>query len=566
MSLFCRLQNFPITGFVLLVLLPGLYLTGSASGSGGLSENDTLAVIGKKIITAGDFVESYKEKIMQVGLTDNGEVRLNYLMNLVNDELLISEAEQRGLDKTEDAQKEYKRIRLQELLNAYTLKHISPTINITDDDLKELFAKLNTSIKVSHLYAPSKEKADSLYIELLNGKKFEDLARENFTDPELQKNGGALGYITIDEMDPAFEKAAYSIGMGEISEPVKTVRGYSLIRVEDIKRNPLLTENEFNKVYDRLKAFARKRAFEDASKKFSDSLSRDLKVELNDEIIEKIFTAISQKNSFDVSESPSVILQKDLDKNAVYSASGNLSLRMLIEEMSLLSERQKGFIRTKENLEDVIRGLINRKYIEQKAIEENLDRTPEFRKNVEYAFDTYLLTTLEVEMKKQILIPEDSLKSYYLNNLNLFMTEPAVRLSSILVDDVLLADSISILLEEGFSFEELAKKFSMQELTAEKGGDMGFFKRSELDYLADEIFSLKTGQWAGPFSDSGKYVFLKPTDLTEPVLKSFEESEVEIEKSLITFEWLKVRDKFLKSLGNDIGCKLFPEKLYAIKL
>lgn len=124
---------------------------------------------------------------------------------------------------------------MQELLNAYTIKYISPTIVINESDLQDLFVKLNTKIKVSHLYAPTKEKADLLYKELKSGKGFEDLAKENFLDPELRKNGGSLGYISIDEMDPEFEIVAYSLRVGEISQPVKTVQGYSIIRVEDIK-------------------------------------------------------------------------------------------------------------------------------------------------------------------------------------------------------------------------------------------------------------------------------------------------------------------------------------------
>ncbi|MEJ2193754.1 MAG: hypothetical protein P8X73_02705 [Ignavibacteriaceae bacterium] len=51
------------------------------------SKNDTLALIGKKVITADDFITSYKEKLARIGFTDNGQTRLGYLMNLVGDEL-----------------------------------------------------------------------------------------------------------------------------------------------------------------------------------------------------------------------------------------------------------------------------------------------------------------------------------------------------------------------------------------------------------------------------------------------------------------------------------------------
>ena len=103
-------------------------------------------------------------------------------------------------------------------------------------------------------------------------------------------------------------------------------------------------------------------------------------------------------------------------------------------------------------------------------------------------------------------------------------------------------------------------------MTAENCGDMGFFNKSELDELADKVFTLKIGEWAGPFINQGKYVFLKCTDLKEPVTKSFEESKEEIEKTLVTFKWFKIKDNYMESLKSEISCKLFPKKLYEIKL
>ena len=548
--------------FLIFFLVENLF---TASFCTSNENNDTLALVGKHAITTEDFNDSYKEKLRKIGLTDNGDTRVKYLNNLVSDELFIAEAKIKGLDKTESAQKEYRRIRLQELLNEYSDTHISPTINITEDDLADLFAKFNTRIKVSHLYAKTKEKADSLYSELMNGKSFNELAKANFTDPQLQNIGGSLGYISVDETDPDFEKAAYSIQIGEISKPVKTVQGYSIIRVEDIKKNPLLTQNEFLKAHDKLKGFARKRAYEEAVKKFAQSLREELKTKFNDNIISKMFSNLQDKPVLDFSETYSGFSQNDLKETAIYSSVGNWNLQTLIDEMSIVTDKQKKFIRTKENLEDIIAGLVNRKFIEQQAIEEGLDRTPTFTKNVQYNFDSYLLTTIETDLKDQITISPDSIKSYYVKNINQFKTEPTVKLSSILVDNPLLADSIEYLLKEGNSFEELAKKYSVQSMTAESGGDMGYFKKNELDDLADAVFALNKGDWIGPFSNQNKYVFLKCTEMNEPVIKPFEESKEEIKETLVTFEWYKRKDQYVESLKNKIICQLFPQKLYELK-
>ena len=67
----------------------------------------------------------------------------------------------------------------------------------------------------------TRAQTDSLH-RLLEGESFQALAGEVFNDPELQASGGLLPPFTFDEMDPDFEDAAFTLLIGEISEPVRT--------------------------------------------------------------------------------------------------------------------------------------------------------------------------------------------------------------------------------------------------------------------------------------------------------------------------------------------------------
>jgi len=58
--------------------------------------------------------------------------------------------------------------------------------------------------------------------------KFAELAKEHSACPSGQK-GGDLGDFTHGMMVPEFDKAAFALGVGEISGPVKTSFGYHLI-------------------------------------------------------------------------------------------------------------------------------------------------------------------------------------------------------------------------------------------------------------------------------------------------------------------------------------------------
>lgn len=65
-----------------------------------------------------------------------------------------------------------------------------------------------------------------------NNESFEELAKK-YSEDITAVNGGDLGYFSIGQMVPEFEKTAFSLKQGEVSDIVKTRFGYHIIRVEE---------------------------------------------------------------------------------------------------------------------------------------------------------------------------------------------------------------------------------------------------------------------------------------------------------------------------------------------
>jgi parvulin-like peptidyl-prolyl isomerase len=80
---------------------------------------------------------------------------------------------------------------------------------------------------------------------ILAGADFATVAKEVSQDDTSATEGGALPWMTADEMDPAIAKIAFAIGRpGEVSEPVAVERGYILIRLDDRRASTPMTFDE----------------------------------------------------------------------------------------------------------------------------------------------------------------------------------------------------------------------------------------------------------------------------------------------------------------------------------
>ena len=91
-----------------------------------------------------------------------------------------------------------------------------------------------TFVKASHLLVKTEEEALKLKEQIKDGKDFAKAAKEVSLCPSGE-NGGDLGYFTRGQMVKEFEDAAFSMEVGEVSNPIKTQFGYHLIYLTDKK-------------------------------------------------------------------------------------------------------------------------------------------------------------------------------------------------------------------------------------------------------------------------------------------------------------------------------------------
>jgi peptidyl-prolyl cis-trans isomerase D len=76
-------------------------------------------------------------------------------------------------------------------------------------------------------------KAEDLLKQIRAGGDFAELAKKNSEDPGSAEKGGEYGWMTRGQTVPNFEKTAFSLKPGEISNVIDTEYGYHIIQVEE---------------------------------------------------------------------------------------------------------------------------------------------------------------------------------------------------------------------------------------------------------------------------------------------------------------------------------------------
>ena len=116
--------------------------------------------------------------------------------------------------------------------------HTKEGLDLSEEVLTEYYEKnrddlLRTYVGVSHIVVATFEEAEEILRKLENGEDFAELAKEFSLDTATKDDGGALPHFGRNETLAEFEDAAFSLEIGEISGPIRTMYGYHIMRVDD---------------------------------------------------------------------------------------------------------------------------------------------------------------------------------------------------------------------------------------------------------------------------------------------------------------------------------------------
>ena len=197
------------------------------------------AKVNNHIISAQDVLNAVNTLPENVKTKPLSEIYPRIINELINKHLITKRAYNEKLDLDQNVlnliQKNKDSILAKYWLNNYLKNETSEeNIKIFYNEYVKSFQEY-TEVNASHILVKTKNEAISIINKLKSKSQFSDLAK-TFSIGPSGKNGGNLGWFSPGQMVKEFEKAAFLIEKGNISQkPIKTKFGFHVIKVNDIR-------------------------------------------------------------------------------------------------------------------------------------------------------------------------------------------------------------------------------------------------------------------------------------------------------------------------------------------
>ena len=198
------------------------------------------AKVNNHIISAQDVLNAVNTLPENVKTKPLSEIYPRIINELINKHLITKRAYNEKLDLDQNVlnliQKNKDSILAKYWLNNY-IKNETSEENIKNfyNEYVKSFQEY-TEVNASHILVKTKNEAISIINKLKSKSQFSELAK-TFSIGPSGKNGGNLGWFGPGQMVKEFEKAAFLIEKGNISQkPIKTKFGFHVIKVNDIRK------------------------------------------------------------------------------------------------------------------------------------------------------------------------------------------------------------------------------------------------------------------------------------------------------------------------------------------
>ena len=214
-------------------LLLGLLVVLGACGKP--EEEEIVAMVGQKAIHAEELRRFVLNLLPGLYTHKQGqEAREDYLQSLIDQELLLLEARNRGLEQDSQLVEKLSSKQRKYIVSVLRQREIMPLVEITEEDIRQRFEELGLARErfLTAIVVASQQEARELQQRLVAGESWTDLAQAHSLDGQSAERAGEVGFLNRSLAERMGIPVAVfdTLATGEVSPPLARGRAYQLIR------------------------------------------------------------------------------------------------------------------------------------------------------------------------------------------------------------------------------------------------------------------------------------------------------------------------------------------------
>ncbi len=496
----------------------------AALGSCGKKEQ-ILDLVGEQKITLAEFEEIYRPL---PGLADSGAIqnqKVKALDQLIEKKLLMLAALERQADKDTQLLDRFQEMKNNILLGQLYKIEIADKAKPTESEIRNYYKRMGTEIKAGHILVKTEAEAKDIWTKIKGGADFGKMAHQYSQDPGSAANGGSLGWFGWGRMVDEFQRAAFALKPGQISQPVETAFGYHIIKVDSVRnveREPL----------DKMRERITQQLAATKPRELTTRYLRDLRKQAGMKIQEAVLDQIAAKQKpLEPGAMPSLpeLTPEEMKMVLVKYSGGSWTVAYFFDQARRLMHGMVD-LSNRTMLEKQIEALLANEFLLKRARARGLDRQPVVKAQIKRAWEDLLAGWYYREQVTPKLNVEDSeAQQYYRQNKKEFYQEPRVLVRLIVVRTKEEAEEVYGLLSRGADFAALAKERSI-DWTKASGGALVVNSPQDPNYpeVAPKAFSLPLGQLSQPFACRDGYAVVKVDRRELGLQRTFEQCHQEI--------------------------------------
>ncbi|OIO17496.1 MAG: hypothetical protein AUJ54_09760 [Ignavibacteria bacterium CG1_02_37_35] len=209
--------------------------------------NEVVAQVGSIKITVEEFVYSYEFGPAFPKRKKNS--KLTHLNYMINEKLLTLEGYEKGVMEKESTKELFADIEYDLAAEEMFEKEIVPKIKINDTEINKVIETKQTEYQLRWLYARNPMDVDNYLKQLKNGISFDSLFTAQLIDSVLIDDRQLTSSLyNIYMKNPQFAQIVDTLKAGRISDPIHTDDGWYIIKIDNIIKNMITGEAEYNKL------------------------------------------------------------------------------------------------------------------------------------------------------------------------------------------------------------------------------------------------------------------------------------------------------------------------------